>query len=186
MNIRLAGELYADSIVDGNGIRAVIWTQGCAHRCPGCHNPGTHDFNSGFEFSVAELKREISQLEFQDGVTFSGGDPFYQSEACADIAEHIQSLGMNVWCYTGFVYEKLLESAKKDPAIMKFLQNIDILVDGPFMIGKRSYSLKFRGSSNQRVIDVKKSLETGTTVLAAIDYVEEASNCGRYEELIYI
>lgn len=186
MNIRLAGELYADSIVDGNGIRAVIWTQGCAHRCPGCHNPDTHDFNSGFEFSVVEMKREISQLEFQDGITFSGGDPFYQSEACAEIAEHTQSLGMNVWCYTGFVYEELLKSAKQEPAIMRFLENIDILVDGPFMISKRSYSLKFRGSSNQRVIDVKKSLETGKTVLVTIDSEEETSNCGRYEQLIYI
>jgi len=184
--IRLASELQTDSIVDGNGIRTVLWTQGCAHRCPGCHNTDTHDFNSGFEKNLVELKAEIASLESQDGITFSGGDPFYQPSACAELAEYIQSLGMNVWCYTGFKFEQLLKLAKKDSSIMKFLENIDVMVDGPFMIEKRTYSLKFRGSMNQRIVDVKRSLRNGKIVLVSLEEAEIVSNCGRYEQLIYI
>jgi anaerobic ribonucleoside-triphosphate reductase activating protein len=184
--IRLASELQTDSIVDGNGIRTVIWTQGCAHRCPGCHNPNTHDFNGGMEKDLNELKTELSSLEFQDGVTFSGGDPFFQPAVCAELAEHVQSLGMNVWCYTGYKFEQLLKLSHVDAAIMKFLENIDVMIDGPFMIAKRSYSLKFRGSSNQRIIDVKASLSQGKTVLLELTDAEFSSNFGRHEQLIYI
>ena len=186
MKIRLASDIQQDSIVDGVGIRAVIWTQGCSHNCPGCHNPGTHDFNGGFEVDVDEVNDAISELEFQDGITFSGGDPFFQAEACAKIAKHIQSLGMNVWCYTGFLFEDLLKSSLKKKAIRDFLDNIDILVDGPFVISKRSYSAKFRGSSNQRIIDVKKSLEQGTVVLTLQDAEEQETNFGRYREKVFI
>ena len=186
MKIRLASDIQSDSVVDGTGIRAVVWTQGCSHNCPGCHNPGTHDFKGGFEVDVDEVNEAISELEFQDGITFSGGDPFFQPEACAKIAEHIQSLGMNVWCYTGFLFEDLLKASVKKKAIMDFLSNIDILVDGPFVIAKRSYSAKFRGSSNQRIIDVKKSLEEGTVVLALQDEEEQETNFGRYREKVFI
>ena len=186
MKIRLASDIQPDSVVDGTGIRAVVWTQGCSHNCPGCHNPGTHDFKGGFEVDVEEVNEVISELEFQDGITFSGGDPFFQPEACAKIAKHIQSLGMNVWCYTGFLFEDLLKASAKKKAIMDFLSNIDILVDGPFVISKRSYSAKFRGSSNQRIIDVKKSLEEGTVVLALQDEEEQDTNFGRYREKVFI
>ena len=186
MKIRLSSDIQPDSVVDGTGIRAVVWTQGCSHNCPGCHNPGTHDFKGGFEVDVDEVNEAISELEFQDGVTFSGGDPFFQPEACAKIAEHIQSLGMNVWCYTGFLFEDLLKASNKKKAIMDFLSNIDILVDGPFVIAKRSYSAKFRGSSNQRIIDVKKSLEEGKVVLALQDEEEQDINFGRYREKVFI
>ena len=186
MKIRLASDIQSDSVVDGTGIRAVVWTQGCSHNCPGCHNPGTHDFKGGFEVDVDEVNEVISELEFQNGVTFSGGDPFFQPEACAKIAKHIQSLGMNVWCYTGFLFEDLLKASAKKKAIMDFLSNIDILVDGPFVISKRSYSAKFRGSSNQRIIDVKKSLEEGTVVLALQDEEEQDTNFGRYREKVFI
>ena len=186
MKIKLASELQQDSIVDGTGIRSVIWTQGCEHRCPGCHNPGTHDMNGGFEKNVTELKKEISKLEMQEGITFSGGDPFYQSKECAELAAHIQSLGMNVWCYTGFTFEKLLKLSNIQPAIMEFLKNIDILVDGPFIIAKRTYNAKFRGSSNQRIIDAKKSLEEGKAVLTLQDEEVEICDFGRYQEPIYI
>lgn len=186
MKIRLASDIQPDSVVDGTGIRAVVWTQGCSHNCPGCHNPGTHDFKGGFEVDVEEVNEVISELEFQDGITFSGGDPFFQPEACAKIAKHIQSLGMNVWCYTGFLFEDLLKASAKKKAIMDFLSNIDILVDGPFVISKRSYSAKFRGSSNQRIIDVKKSLEEGSVVLALKDEEEQDTNFGRYREKVFI
>lgn len=186
MKIRLASDIQQDSIVDGTGIRAVVWTQGCSHNCPGCHNPGTHDFKGGFEVDVDEVNEAISELEFQDGITFSGGDPFFQAESCAKIAEYVQSLGMNVWCYTGFLFEDLLKMSSKKKEIMKFLSNIDILVDGPFIISKRSYSAKFRGSSNQRIIDVKKSLEEGKTVLALLEKEEQEINFGRYREKVFI
>lgn len=186
MNIRLASELQQDSIVDGTGIRSVIWTQGCKHKCPGCHNPGTHDMNGGFEKDIEELKQEISNLELQEGITFSGGDPFFQPKECAELAKHIKLLNMDIWCYTGFTFEKLLNLSKTEPAIMEFLKNIDILVDGLFMISKRSYSAKFRGSSNQRIIDVKKSLEIGCVVLANLDEEEVSCDFGRYEAPIYI
>jgi len=186
MKIRLASDIQSDSIVDGTGIRAVIWTQGCSHNCPGCHNPGTHDFKGGFEVNVEEVKEEISKLEFQDGITFSGGDPFFQPAACAKIANYVHSLGMDVWCYTGFLFEDLLKSSVKKKAIMDFLTNIDILVDGPFIVSKRSYSAKFRGSSNQRIIDVKRSLEEGTVVLALQDEEEQEFNFGRYKAKVFI
>ncbi len=182
MKIRLASDLQLDSVVDGTGIRTVIWTQGCGHHCPGCHNPQTHDFEGGFEVDVDEVLEEIEGLESQTGVTFSGGDPFYQPEACAVIAKHVHKNKMNVWCYTGFTYEELLSMSKKNPAIMDFLNQIDILVDGLFIMAKHSYNLKFRGSSNQRIIDVKKSLKDKKVVIAMVDDVEADSNRGRYEK----
>lgn len=186
MSIKLASELEKDSIVDGLGIRSVIWTQGCEHKCPGCHNPGTHDINGGFEKSLEELKEEISKLELQDGITFSGGDPFYQPKECAELASYIKSFNMNVWCYTGFTFEQLLKLSKKEPAIMNFLENIDILIDGPFIISKRSYSAKFRGSSNQRIIDVAKSLEVGRAIQTLNEDEEELCDFGRYQAPLYI
>ena len=128
MQIRLAADLQIDSIVDGKGIRTVIWTQGCGHHCPGCHNFETQSFTDGDLIDVEDIKAEIKELEGQDGVTFSGGDPFYQPEACAYLAKYIHSLGMNVWCYTGFTYEKLLELAKDKPIYKEFLSNIDVLI----------------------------------------------------------
>lgn len=187
MTIRLASELQLDSVVDGTGIRTVLWTQGCGHNCPGCHNPGTHDFNGGFLKDVDELIDEIEELDAQTGVTFSGGDPFYQAEACAKIAKCIKNNNMDVWCYTGFTFEKLLKMSISNQAIMDFLSNIDILVDGLFVMAKHSYSLKFRGSSNQRIIDVQESLKQGYVVLALVDEVELNTNYGRYfKEGLYV
>ena len=159
MKIRLASPLQMDSIVDGAGIRTVIWTQGCGHACKGCHNPETHDFNSGQLFDVEEIKKQIDELLDQDGITFSGGDPMYQPEACNELAKHIQKKGLNVWCYTGFTYEQLLKKAEIEPIYLEFLNNIDVLIDGPFVFNKKSLSVMFRGSTNQRIIDVKKSLK---------------------------
>ena len=161
MKIRLASEIQTDSIVDGEGIRTVIWTQGCSHNCKGCHNPETHDFTKGILTTTEEVIEKIDNLELQDGVTFSGGDPMMQPEACMLIAKHCKELGLNVWCYTGFTYEQLLD----DPKRVEFLKYIDCLVDGKFMIDKKSYDCLFRGSTNQRIIDVKKSLKQNKTVV---------------------
>ena len=114
LQIRLAGEITTDSIVDGEGIRSVIWTQGCTHNCKGCHNPETHSFNAGFLKDVSEVCEEIRKLEFQDGITLSGGDPLCQIEACAEIAKFCQSIGLNVWCYTGYTIESLLKRIKTE------------------------------------------------------------------------
>lgn len=159
MKIRLAGPLQADSIVDGEGIRTVIWTQGCLHHCPGCHNPQTHDPNGGYEVDLDDIKESIDNLTSQDGITLSGGDPFFQSEACSIIAKYAHKKKLNVWCYTGYRYEELLRLSKKDENILKLLENIDVLIDGRFILHEKSMEVLFRGSKNQRIIDVKKSLK---------------------------
>ena len=159
MKIVLASALQEDSIVDGEGIRTVIWTQGCSHNCPHCHNPKTHDFNAGTKFLVDEINKKLDDLEFQDGITFSGGDPMFQAKACALIAQHAKEIGLNVWCYTGFTFEELLELANKNSSILDFLENIDVLIDGKFINELKSLDLKYRGSKNQRIIDVQKSLK---------------------------
>ena len=161
MKIRLAAPLQPDSIVDGAGIRTVVWTQGCSHNCKECHNPETHDFNGGYEFDVEDIKKRIDELIAQDGITLSGGDPMFQPEPCNEIAIYAKGKGLNVWCYTGFTYEKLLELAQDKPIYKEFLSNIDVLIDGPFILSKKSLDCTFRGSTNQRIIDTKKSLETG-------------------------
>lgn len=164
MQIRLAAPIEHDSIIDGEGIRSIIWTQGCIHNCLGCHNPDTHSFESGLLVDVDDVKKDLEKLEGQDGVTFSGGDPMCQPEACASLASYIKKLGLNVWCYTGYTYEQLLTLGKTNKHIMNFLNNIDILVDGKFMIELKSLDILFRGSRNQRIIDVKQSLESGKVV----------------------
>lgn len=161
MKIRLAGEIQEDSIVDGEGLRTVIWTQGCSHNCYGCHNPGTHDFNGGISVDVEDVKSKLKTLKFQDGVTFSGGDPMFQAAACSEIAKFCRKLGLNVWCYTGFTFEKLLEISKTNENLLEFLKNIDVLIDGKFELSKKSLNVKYRGSTNQRIIDVKQSLKNG-------------------------
>lgn len=152
-------EIQTDSIVDGEGIRSVIWFQGCSHNCPGCHNPETHDFNSGVVVSLDEMKAQIDELEYQSGVTFSGGDPMMQVEALAELAAYVHEKDMNVWVYTGYTFEELMILADKNEAYRHALEQIDVLVDGKFVMDLKSFDVQFRGSSNQRILDVKKSLE---------------------------
>ena len=163
--IRLAADLQTDSIVDGPGLRAVLWTQGCAHHCPGCQNPQTWDFNGGGLVPIEMVKEAIDELEYQDGITFSGGDPMFQPEACNELAEYCRSKGLNIWVYTGFTFEELMLLAKKNPIYLDFLKKIDVLVDGRFIDKEIDLSLLFRGSANQRLIDVPKTLLTGNIVL---------------------
>ena len=171
--IRLAADLQTDSIVDGPGLRAVLWTQGCNHHCRGCQNPQTWDFNGGGLVPIDAVLEAIDELEYQTGLTFSGGDPMYQVEACNEIAEYARNKGLNIWVYTGFTYEEVLMLAEKNPVYMDFLNKIDVLVDGPFKLEERDLSLLFRGSRNQRLIDVKKTLKSGkVTLLNEYEYNE--------------
>ena len=165
MTIRLAGPIQPDSIVDGEGIRTVIWTQGCSHNCLGCHNPETHSFTGGYEVDIEDVLNEIDNLEYQDGITLSGGDPFFQIKPCSVIAKYAHQKGLNVWAYTGFTFEQLLLMMKNNPDLVELLSNIDILIDGKFDINKKSLNCKFRGSTNQRVIDVSKSLKNNKVVI---------------------
>ena len=163
--IRLAADLQTDSIVDGPGLRAVIWTQGCGHHCKGCQNPQTWDFNGGGLVPIEEVLKALDETEYQTGLTFSGGDPMYQPEACNEIAKYAKKKGMNVWVYTGYTWEEVLELGKKNKAYMDFLKNTDVLVDGRFVLKELDLSILFRGSRNQRLIDVPKSLKKGEVVL---------------------
>lgn len=167
MTIRLASDLQTDSIVDGEGIRTVIWTQGCSHNCFMCHNPQTHAFDGGEEVEVDDVLERLETLEGQAGITFSGGDPMFQPKQCAAIARYAHTLGLNVWAYTGFTFEQLLESKNKD--MIDFLNEIDVLIDGKFIVELKSLDAIFRGSTNQRIIDVSKSLKQKKVVL----YIED-------------
>ena len=185
MKVRLAAPIQDDSIVDGAGIRAVIWMQGCSHNCKGCQNPSTHDFKGGYLEDVDNLKEEIKALDI-DGITLSGGDPMFQVEASLEIAKYAKSLGLNVWCYTGYTYEELMAISKTNKKMLDLLNNIDALVDGRFELDQLSYEVVFRGSKNQRIIDVKKSIELGYVVIAYDDQVEEKINYGRNNKYMFV
>ncbi|MEE3449333.1 MAG: anaerobic ribonucleoside-triphosphate reductase activating protein [Acutalibacteraceae bacterium] len=166
--LRLAG-VIRESIVDGPGMRMTIFTQGCPHNCEGCHNPQTHSFDGGYISHPENILKAIDADPILKGVTFSGGEPFMQAEALAMLAEEIHKRGLNVLSYTGFTYEELLQSFEKHPDREKLLRQCDYLIDGRFVLALRSLDLKFRGSSNQRIIDVKKSLESGKVVETNFD-----------------
>lgn len=186
MKIRLAAYLQPDSIVDGEGIRTVIWTQGCPHNCLGCHNPETHSMDGGALVDLEEVYDIIDDLEGQDGITFSGGDPFMQAKECSLIAKYARSKGLNIWAYTGYTYEQLITLSKVKPEIMDFLKEIDILVDGKFVLAEKSLNCIFRGSKNQRIIDVKKSLKNKKMVVASGYEMKELQSNRKKSEGIYI
>ena len=146
--------------VDGPGLRDSIYFAGCKHACEGCHNPQSWSFETGRDWTEEEV---MTVLEYDDfNVTFSGGDPMYQAAEVAHLAQTIkQRIGKTIWCYTGFRFEEIVG----DERYMPLLEQVDVLVDSPFELAKRDISLRFRGSSNQRIIDVKKSLETGEVVI---------------------
>lgn len=159
--IRLAG-IVDESFTDGVGIRYTIFTQGCNHYCNGCHNPETWDFNGGTDYDIDDLINDMMENPLLTGVTISGGDPLYRTREVLELIKAIRTrTQLDIWLYTGFTYEECLADSKK----LEVLKNIDILVDGEYMNQCRSLSLRFRGSSNQRIIDVKKSLSTNEIVL---------------------
>ena len=162
--MRIAG-MIQDSIVDGPGFRFTLFTQGCPHDCEGCHNPETHDFGGGSEMSTDEIIRKLLSNPLTDGITFSGGEPFEQAGDCAVIAKAARDNGLNVWAYSGYTFEELIKKAEKQPEVMDLLKLTDVLVDGRFILAQRSLSLKWRGSANQRILDVPKSLAAGQAEL---------------------
>ena len=160
MKLRISSPITFDSIVDGPGLRMVIWTQGCAHNCRECHNPHTHNIDGGYDVDSEDIIKEIKSLKLQRGVTLSGGEPFLQPEALEEIVREAKNNKLDVWAYTGFTIEQLLD--KKNPLYfknLKLLRQIDVLVDGKFIVEKKDINLKFRGSSNQRIINVDKTLK---------------------------
>lgn len=162
--LRISG-IVPESIVDGPGIRYTVFVQGCPHHCEGCHNPQTHDFEGGRVVSLDGILAEIKKNPLLSGVTFSGGEPFCQPDALAELGKEIKALNLNLVCYSGFTFEELWELGKKNPAILELLTLTDILIDGKFVLAEKSLMLKFRGSRNQRILDVPASLEKGTAVL---------------------
>lgn len=161
-NIRLAG-VVNDSITDGPGIRFTVFVQGCPHHCPHCQNPQTWDFDGGELVSAAELLADIAQNPLLSGVTFSGGEPLAQAEALLPLAEAVRQKGLGLAIYTGYTFERLLEM--QDKAIMQLLALADTLIDGPFIMAERNLELNFRGSANQRIIDLPQSLAAGKAII---------------------
>lgn len=161
MTLRLAG-FAGDSIVDGPGIRFTTFCQGCPHHCPGCQNPETWPFEGGFEVTPEDVVEHVKRNPLTRGVTFSGGEPFAQAAAHAELARQLKAAGYEVASYTGYTFEQLLE--EQDPAKLDLLQQLDILVDGPFRQEELSLELRFRGSANQRILNVHQSLAQGKAV----------------------
>lgn len=157
MKIKVAG-LIPDSIVDGRGIRLTVFVQGCPHRCPGCHNPQTHDFAGGYPADPDEIVRQVKADPLMSGVTFSGGEPFCQPEALAALGERIRALGKNIVIYSGYTFEQLLHMGERNPAVLRLLRLADLLVDGPYLEAERDLTLEYRGSRNQRLIKVPEAL----------------------------
>ena len=152
--------IIEDTMVDGPGFRTSIYCAGCRHKCPGCHNPQSWDFEGGHAMSTEDIMRIIEADPYAN-VTFSGGDPMYQPEGFAELARAIKERTQkDIWCYTGFTIETLMAN----PRQRALLEQIDVLVDGPFVRSKRDESLCFRGSSNQRILDVPASLSAGRAV----------------------
>ena len=161
--IRLSGPLEHDNIVNGYGLRAVLWTQGCLSHCKGCQNPETWDCDGGFEVSIAGIEARLAEFKGQAGLTFCGGEPFLQPEACKEIADFVRrELGWNVWSFSGYTYEQIKQHGG---AQWEFLKSLDALIDGPFILAERDLTLKFRGSRNQRLLH----LEQGTGEIMKVE-----------------
>ena len=160
MKIRIAG-LSDDSIVDGEGIRFTIFTQGCPHHCVGCHNPETWDFSGGQEMDTTEIVEKIFKNPLLQGITLSGGDPFCQPKPLIEVCKAVREKGLDVWAFSGWTIEEILKDSSKNA----LLEQTDVLVDGRFVLEERDLSLLFRGSRNQRLIDVPRTLKEGKVVL---------------------
>lgn len=151
--LRISG-IVEESIVDGPGLRFVVFTQGCPHHCPGCHNPQTHPFDGGSLTDIEAVFKQYRENPLLSGITFSGGEPFCQPGPLYELARKVKALGHTVMVYSGFTYEQLLEKAKEDEDTARLLSAADILVDGPYIEALKNLELEFRGSENQRVIDL--------------------------------
>lgn len=153
-------DILEDTTADGPGFRTSIYAAGCPNACPGCHNPESWDIRHGRRMTTDEILQKVLDDPFAD-VTFSGGDPMFQPEGFAELSQAIkENSDKNIWCYTGYTFEQLLNSTRHT----RLLQYIDVLVDGRFQQELRDESLYFRGSSNQRLIDVPASLKNGKVI----------------------
>lgn len=157
-SIKIAG-IIKESIVDGPGIRMVIFTQGCKHNCKNCHNPETHDINGGYDIEIDEIISMIDKNPLLDGITLSGGDPLLQIEESLELAKKVKDKKLNIILYTGYKFEDILLDLKENSILRELLNQIDILIDGKYIEEEKDLLLKFRGSKNQRIINVKESLE---------------------------
>lgn len=159
--MKIAG-FYDESISNGLGWRAVLFVSGCPHHCPGCHNKEAQDFNYGEEFNEEEILKRIEENSILNGITISGGEPLCK-ENIPGVLKFIKDVKkirpeFNVWCYSGYTLDQLID--RNDEETNKCLSEIDVLVDGRFVEAKKDPTLKFRGSSNQRILDLKPSLQT--------------------------
>lgn len=159
--LRVAG-VVRESVVDGPGLRYVVFAQGCPHRCPGCHNPETWDPAGGYDVALNEIVADIVRNPLLGGVTFSGGEPFAQAASFAVLGKVLREKGYSIVTYTGYTYEEL--RAMTGPAVQDLLAVTDILIDGPFILAERDLTLSFRGSRNQRVINVRGSARSGSVI----------------------
>ena len=152
--IRLAGLIESDNIVNGEGLRTVVWCQGCRLRCPGCQNPETWDELGGKLIDLDQIKSDLRKIKGQNGLTFCGGEPMLQPLACQEISEWVKKeLGWSVWSFTGYLYEEI---KREGGDRWNFVKTLDVLIDGPFILAERDLSLSFRGSKNQRLLRLKE------------------------------
>lgn len=158
--LRIAGAV-PESIVDGPGIRYTVFTQGCPFRCEGCHNPQAQSLNGGMDVKLSILYEEIKSDPLITGITFSGGEPFIQPGPLTIFAKILRASGYNLWSYSGYTFDKLVNDKKR----LALLEQLDVVVDGPFVMNKKSMMIDFRGSTNQRIIDVQASLKAGKVIL---------------------
>lgn len=158
--VNLAG-IVTDSIVDGPGLRTTLFAQGCPHHCEGCHNPETWDFSGGTEVSTEAAVEIVKSSPLCRGVTFSGGEPFAQAEGFAEIAKALKEKDYEVASYSGYTFEELLDGTDGQKTLLHYL---DVLIDGPFLMREKSLEIAFRGSRNQRIINVLESLKAGRVV----------------------
>ncbi len=172
--IRVA-DIYKESIVDGEGYRMAIFLQGCNHHCKGCHNPQTWDFNGGTEMEISDII-DMYNSDIMDGITLSGGDPFFQADKLQELFNYCEDKSVSLWAYTGFIFDEFLKYINNEPcdnrindSMINMLKYTEVVVDGPFILEQRTVEALYRGSTNQRLVDVKKSLAENRVV----EYIPE-------------
>lgn len=166
--IRICG-VVRESIVDGPGLRFVLFTQGCPHHCPGCHNPESHAMDGGYEVTAERVLEEFGKNPLLKGITLSGGDPIVQAGELVELCRQVHALGKDVLLYTGYTYEELQQMAQERPDITRLLAEVDTLVDGRFILAQRDLTLTYKGSRNQRIIDMAATRAAGRVVLDPIE-----------------
>lgn len=162
--IKIAG-VVEESIVDGPGIRFVVFVQGCNHKCIGCHNEHSQDFSGGEYVNISDIVKKVKENPLLDGVTLSGGEPFEQADSVSKLAKELKQLGYNIITYSGYTYEEIQKKSLTDRSFLRLLENTDILIDGKFELDKRNLRLNFRGSENQRIVDIAATRKNKKIIL---------------------